>query len=377
MAGIVIASGGRIARCQVKPEQGQCRMAPNRSRRPGHRRRAPRRRRHRAPPARRRLRPRHPLPRLRGRRARRCSAELERAPTGQHAAAAGRPGRVRPPAGTGRADRAAASAASTRWSTTPAPSTRRRSAPPRRRSGTSCSPPTRARPSSSRRRRRRTCAPARGAIVNLVDIHAERPLRGHTVYVMAKAALAAMTRSLALELAPEVRVNGVAPGAVLWPEQGKSEAAQGGAAARPRRWRAPARPRTWPKPCAGCCRTRSYMHRPGPARGRRPAAWPSGTIGARRRSAIAVPFEAGRRFADGGVAVQRRRVDRRQRGLDDAEQHHRQHRQHARPRSPARPTPMAARDHQQHADHDRRRTSSGRTRRRGRRCRSRSRPRCA
>jgi pteridine reductase len=65
---------------------------------------------------------------------------------------------------------------------------------------------------------------ARGAIVNMIDIHAERPLREHTLYVMAKSALAAMTRSLALELAPEVRVNGVAPGAVLWPEQGKSEA---------------------------------------------------------------------------------------------------------------------------------------------------------
>jgi pteridine reductase len=62
-----------------------------------------------------------------------------------------------------------------------------------------------------------------GAIVNLLDIHAERPLRQHTVYVMAKAALAAMTRSLALELAPEVRVNGLALGAILWPEQGKSE----------------------------------------------------------------------------------------------------------------------------------------------------------
>ena len=65
---------------------------------------------------------------------------------------------------------------------------------------------------------------ARGAIVNLLDIHAERPLREHTLYVMAKSALAAMTRSLALELAPEVRVNAVAPGAVLWPEQGKPEA---------------------------------------------------------------------------------------------------------------------------------------------------------
>lgn len=62
-----------------------------------------------------------------------------------------------------------------------------------------------------------------GAIVNLVDIYAENPLKNHTVYVMAKAALAMMTLSLARELGPEIRVNGVAPGAVLWPEQGKSE----------------------------------------------------------------------------------------------------------------------------------------------------------
>jgi pteridine reductase len=59
----------------------------------------------------------------------------------------------------------------------------------------------------------------RGAVVNLVDIYAERPLRFHTVYSIAKAGLAALTRSLAVELAPEVRVNGVAPGAILWPEQ--------------------------------------------------------------------------------------------------------------------------------------------------------------
>ena len=64
---------------------------------------------------------------------------------------------------------------------------------------------------------------SRGAIVNLVDIYAERPLKHHTVYVMAKAALAMMTLSLARELGPEIRVNGVAPGAVLWPDQGKSE----------------------------------------------------------------------------------------------------------------------------------------------------------
>ncbi|NLB57037.1 MAG: pteridine reductase [Gammaproteobacteria bacterium] len=57
-----------------------------------------------------------------------------------------------------------------------------------------------------------------GAIVNIVDIYAERPLRGHAVYSMAKAALAMATRALALELGPDVRVNGVAPGNVLWSE---------------------------------------------------------------------------------------------------------------------------------------------------------------
>ena len=62
---------------------------------------------------------------------------------------------------------------------------------------------------------------AQGAIVNLVDIYAERALANHPLYCMAKAALAAMTRALALDLAPDVRVNGVAPGAVLWPSDGK------------------------------------------------------------------------------------------------------------------------------------------------------------
>lgn len=57
-----------------------------------------------------------------------------------------------------------------------------------------------------------------GCIVNIVDIHAERPLKAHPVYSMAKAGLAMMTKSLAAELGPEVRVNGVAPGAILWPE---------------------------------------------------------------------------------------------------------------------------------------------------------------
>jgi pteridine reductase len=60
-----------------------------------------------------------------------------------------------------------------------------------------------------------------GAIVNIVDIHAERPLKGYPLYSMAKGGLAALTRSLALELAPQVRVNGVAPGAIAWPEDGQ------------------------------------------------------------------------------------------------------------------------------------------------------------
>ena len=63
---------------------------------------------------------------------------------------------------------------------------------------------------------------AHGGIVNLIDIYAERPLADHPIYCMAKASLAAMTRSLALDLGPEIRVNGVAPGAVLWPGDGKS-----------------------------------------------------------------------------------------------------------------------------------------------------------
>jgi len=67
-------------------------------------------------------------------------------------------------------------------------------------------------------------AEARGSIVNIVDIHADRPLKGYPVYSVAKAGLAALTRSLALELAPEVRVNAVAPGAIAWPEDGQLEA---------------------------------------------------------------------------------------------------------------------------------------------------------
>ena len=72
----------------------------------------------------------------------------------------------------------------------------------------------------------------RGAIVNLVDVYAERPLRDHAVYCMSKAALVAGTRALALELAPDVRVNAIAPGAILWPEEGKSETAKAALLAR-------------------------------------------------------------------------------------------------------------------------------------------------
>lgn len=60
-----------------------------------------------------------------------------------------------------------------------------------------------------------------GAIVNIVDIHAERPLKGYALYCAAKAGLLGLTRALALELAPQVRVNGVAPGAIEWPDDGQ------------------------------------------------------------------------------------------------------------------------------------------------------------
>lgn len=59
---------------------------------------------------------------------------------------------------------------------------------------------------------------AHGCIVNIVDIHAERPMKGYPVYSIAKAGLVALTRSFARELSPEVRVNAVAPGPILWPE---------------------------------------------------------------------------------------------------------------------------------------------------------------
>jgi pteridine reductase len=59
-----------------------------------------------------------------------------------------------------------------------------------------------------------------GLIINMVDIHGQRPLTKHPVYSVAKAGLIMLTKSLARELGPDIRVNGIAPGPVLWPEQG-------------------------------------------------------------------------------------------------------------------------------------------------------------
>ena len=63
-----------------------------------------------------------------------------------------------------------------------------------------------------------TLAEQRGAIINITDIYGERPLSGHAVYAMTKAGLIMLTQSLAVELAPLVRVNAVSPGVILWPE---------------------------------------------------------------------------------------------------------------------------------------------------------------
>ncbi len=70
-----------------------------------------------------------------------------------------------------------------------------------------------------------TLAPAlrqqQGSIINIVDVYADKPLSEHTLYCMAKAGLAMMTKSLARELGPDIRVNGVSPGPILWPENGQ------------------------------------------------------------------------------------------------------------------------------------------------------------
>lgn len=64
-----------------------------------------------------------------------------------------------------------------------------------------------------------TLSDAQGCIINIADIYAEKPLRNHSIYCIAKAGNIMLTKSLAQELSPNVRVNGIAPGAILWPEQ--------------------------------------------------------------------------------------------------------------------------------------------------------------
>ena len=61
----------------------------------------------------------------------------------------------------------------------------------------------------------------RGCIVNIIDIHSEQPLKRYIIYNTAKGGLAALTRSLAMDLAPDIRVNGISPGPILWPEAGE------------------------------------------------------------------------------------------------------------------------------------------------------------
>lgn len=65
-----------------------------------------------------------------------------------------------------------------------------------------------------------------GSIVNITDVHAERPMADHAVYCAAKAGLNMLTRALAKDLGPGIRVNAVAPGSILWPENGGGEAAR-------------------------------------------------------------------------------------------------------------------------------------------------------
>ena len=67
---------------------------------------------------------------------------------------------------------------------------------------------------------------SQGCIINIVDIYASKPLSNHPIYCSAKAGLQMLTKSLARDLAPDIRVNGVAPGAILWPEKGNTEITQ-------------------------------------------------------------------------------------------------------------------------------------------------------
>jgi pteridine reductase len=67
---------------------------------------------------------------------------------------------------------------------------------------------------------------SQGSIINIIDIYSQRPLSNHPVYCSAKAGLEMLTKSLARDLAPQIRVNGVSPGAILWPEKGNTEISQ-------------------------------------------------------------------------------------------------------------------------------------------------------
>jgi pteridine reductase len=64
----------------------------------------------------------------------------------------------------------------------------------------------------------------KGNVINIVDIHSERPMHNHSIYCIAKAGVAMMTKTLAKDLAPNIRVNGVSPGAILWPEHETNDA---------------------------------------------------------------------------------------------------------------------------------------------------------
>ncbi len=73
---------------------------------------------------------------------------------------------------------------------------------------------------------RQALADSQGCVINMIDVHGLRPLPEHPVYCGAKAGLVMLTQSLAREMGPDVRVNGIAPGAILWPEHGMSAQAQ-------------------------------------------------------------------------------------------------------------------------------------------------------
>jgi pteridine reductase len=67
---------------------------------------------------------------------------------------------------------------------------------------------------------------SQGIIINIIDIHSKKPLKEHPIYSSAKSGLAMLTRSLASDLAPDIRVNGISPGLILWPENSPSEQAK-------------------------------------------------------------------------------------------------------------------------------------------------------